>query len=428
MVNSNDLISEILQISVYTEYFMIYISENLSPLCLVNVYMKRGKVHMKITVAIDSLKESLSSMEAGYAIKNGITKAIPDAEVFVRPIADGGEGTVEAISVGMNGDLQEIQVTNPIGKSIICNYCILKDTHTAIIEISAAAGLMLISNEERNPLYTTTYGVGEIILDAIAKGCRNFIVGLGGSATNDGGIGMLQALGFGMLNSEGDSVPFGASGLKELTQITTDNAVAELKDCVFKIACDVTNPLVGEQGCSAVYGPQKNADPKMIHQMDNWLHNYANLVKNNFKNVDPDYPGAGAAGGLGFAFLTFLNSNLQSGIDLILEMTSLESYIKEADIVVTGEGRLDGQTIQGKAPAGVAKIAKQHNKLVIAFSGAVTKDARACNTIGIDAFFPILREVDSLKNALNPINAANNMTDTSEQVFRLIDVTWKKDH
>lgn len=377
---------------------------------------------MKVVIAIDSLKGSLSSLEAGEAIKEGITNVIPDAQVIVRPLADGGEGTVEALAIGMGGRLETVTVTGPLGDKVDCTYGILEESKTAIVEMSGAAGITLIPAKKRNPLYTTTYGVGETIKDAIAKGCRHFIVGIGGSATNDGGVGMLQALGFGMLDEKGNQVAFGASGVKDIVKITDDNVIPELKECYFRIACDVTNPLCGETGCSAVYGPQKGASPVMIKCMDEWLGDYAKLTSAKYEKADASYPGTGAAGGLGFAFLAYTNAVLESGIKIILEETKLEDYVKDADIVVTGEGRLDGQTVYGKAPIGVAKIAKKYDKTVIAFSGAVTKDAVACNAHGIDAFFPILRSVQTIQEAMNTENARYNMVSTVEQVFRLIHI------
>ena len=375
---------------------------------------------MKVTVAIDSLKGSLSSMEAGEAIKSGICRVYPHAEVNVRPLADGGEGTAYALTTGMGGEWITMEATGPLGKPVTCSYGIIRDSKTAIIEMSAAAGITLVSEAERNPMNTTTYGVGEMIVDAIRRGCRRFIVGIGGSATNDGGIGMLQALGYGLLTKEGKQVPFGAKGLSVLEQITAEHVIPELAECSFKIACDVTNTLCGEQGCSAVYGPQKGADPTMIMQMDKWLAYYAALAKEKYPRANMKQAGTGAAGGLGFAFLTFTNAVLESGIKIVLDETCLSKYIKDSDIVITGEGRLDGQTVMGKAPIGVARIAKEYGKPVIAFSGCVTKDATACNESGIDAFFPILRGVVTLDEAMKAENAAANMSDTVEQAFRLI--------
>ena len=377
---------------------------------------------MKVVVAIDSLKGSLSSLEAGEAIKSGVLKAMPEAEVCVRPLADGGEGTVEALALGMGGELKTVEVTGPLGEKVNCLYGIMEERKTAILEMSGAAGITLVADEMRNPLHTTTYGVGEVIKDAIANGCRHFIVGIGGSATNDGGIGMLQALGYGMLDKDGNQVPFGAKGIKEIVTITDDQVIPELKECSFRIACDVTNPLCGERGCSAVYGPQKGATPEMVKDMDAWLSDYAKLVAAKYEKADAEYPGTGAAGGMGFAFLAYTNAVLESGIKIILEETKLEDYVKDADIVVTGEGRLDGQTAFGKAPIGVAKIAKKFDKTVLAFAGAVTKDAVVCNEHGIDAFFPILRRIQTLQEAMTPEIARDNMVTTVEQVFRLINV------
>lgn len=375
---------------------------------------------MKVVVAIDSLKGSLTSLEAGDAIQKGVHCVMPDAEVCVRPLADGGEGTVEALAVGMGGRMEKVVVTGPLGKPVECAYGILEERKTAIVEMSGAAGITLVSDQERNPMNTTTYGVGEVIKNAIAKGCRRFIVGIGGSATNDGGIGMLQALGYGMLNANGSQVAFGAKGLEELAEITDTHVLPELKDCTFRIACDVTNPLCGDHGASAIYGPQKGATPTMILQMDKWLNDYAELAAQKFPRANQNQAGTGAAGGLGFAFLTFTNAVLESGIKIVLEETRLEDYVKDADIVITGEGRLDGQTVMGKAPIGVANIAKKYGKTVLAFSGCVTEDARACNGGGIDAYFPILRGVVSLQEAMDHDNAERNMIATVEQVFRLI--------
>lgn len=377
---------------------------------------------MKAVIAIDSLKGSLSSIESGNAIAEGIRRADSQNLTVVRPLADGGEGTVDALVYAMNGEMQEITVTGPLGIPVHCTYGIIRDTKTAVLEMSGAAGITLIPDEKKNPLHTTTYGVGEIIKDAISKGCRRFIVGIGGSATNDGGVGMLQALGYGFLDKKGKQIPFGAKGLEMLDSITDDGILPELEKCQFKIACDVTNILCGKTGCSAVYGPQKGATPEMIRQMDQWLGAYASLAQQTYPKANPDQPGTGAAGGLGFAFLTFTNAFLESGIQIVLEETQLERYIKDADIVITGEGRLDGQTAMGKAPVGVARLAKKYGIPVIAFAGSVTKDASECNKNGIDAFFPILRSITTLAEAMEPEHAKNNLTDTAEQVFRLLAV------
>lgn len=400
---------------------------------------------MKVVVAIDSWKGSLGSLEAGASIAEGVHRVFPEAEVLVRPLADGGEGTVEALVLGMNGRMETVQVTGPLGTSVEASYGIIEElkegcvereddvgqescdrtmerTKIAIIEMAAAAGITLVDEKYRNPLDTTTFGVGEMICDAIHKGCRKFIVGIGGSATNDGGIGMLQALGYEFLNANGKQVPFGAKGLAEIVKIIDDHVLPELKECEFKVACDVTNPLCGTQGCSAVYGPQKGATPAMIADMDQWLFHYARLTQETYPHANWNQAGTGAAGGLGFAFLSYTNAVLESGIQIILEETRLESYIKAADIVITGEGRLDGQTVMGKAPIGVAAIAKKYGKPVLAFSGCVTEEAGVCNQYGIDAFFPVLRTVTTLEEAMEKEQAKRNLSATVEQVFRLIKI------
>ena len=375
---------------------------------------------MRVVVAIDSFKGSMSSLEAGEAISIGIKKAHKDAEVEIRPLADGGEGTVEALSIGMGGRLVNVDVTGPVGRKVSAVYGIVDSSKTAIIEMSQAAGITLVSGDEKNPLYTTTFGVGELIKDAINKGCRHFVVGIGGSATNDCGIGMLQALGYEFLDKEGNQVGFGASGVRDIVSIRDENVIKELSECYFRVACDVNNPLCGELGCSAIYGPQKGATKEMVADMDGWLKNYSKIVKEKYPDADSEYPGTGAAGGLGYAFFNFTNSKLESGIKIVLDETKLEEYVKDADIVVTGEGRLDHQTVMGKAPVGVANIAKKYNKKVIAFSGSVTEDAGVCNEHGIDAFFPILRRIVTLEEAMQTDIAKQNLTDTAEQVFRLL--------
>lgn len=377
---------------------------------------------MKAVIAIDSLKGSLSSIDAGNAIAEGIRRADAQAEVVVRPLADGGEGTVDALVQGMNGIRQTVTVTGPLGERVDCAYGIIEEEQMAVIEMSGAAGITLVPEEKKNPLFTTTYGVGEVIRDAIEKGCRRFVVGIGGSATNDGGIGMLQALGYGFFDQEGKPVPYGASGLEVLSYITDENVLPQLSECEFRIACDVTNPLCGEYGASAIYGPQKGATPEMVCKMDGWLMDYAKLAKEIWEKADPDYPGTGAAGGLGFAFLTFTNAVLESGIKIVLEETRLEQYVRNADIVVTGEGRLDGQTAMGKAPVGVAGLAGKYGVPVIAFAGSVTEDAVKCNEEGIRAFFPILREITTLEEAMEPDQAKKNLTASAEQVFRLLSI------
>ncbi len=374
---------------------------------------------MRIAVAMDSFKGSLSSLEAGHAVKTGILQGNPAAEVSVCPLADGGEGTVQALHSALGGQWIDISVAGPIGTPVNAGYCILPNG-TALLEMASAAGLPLLKPEQRNPLHTTTFGVGQLIRDAISRGCREFIVGIGGSATNDGGIGMLAALGFEFQDSTGNSIAPGAVGLKSLQRISTENVLPELSDCHFRIACDVGNPLCGENGCSAIYGPQKGATPEMIQDMDQWLARFAQLAAKTSPKANPNYPGSGAAGGLGFAFLTFTHAVLESGADIILEQTGLAQQIQAADIVITGEGRLDDQTAMGKGPMAVASLAKKYGKPVIALCGCVGKDAQICNERGIDAYFPILQSVTTLEEALNPENAKQNLIASASQVIRLI--------
>ena len=396
---------------------------------------------MKAVIAIDSFKGSMDSIEAGEAAEKGIRRVFTDAEAIVYPLADGGEGTVQALAKGLGGKLEKVKVTGPLGEPVICEYGIVEEK-TAIIEMAGAAGITLVQPKLRNPLNTTTYGVGEVIKDAIGKGCRHFIIGIGGSATNDGGIGMLQALGAEFLDEGGKQVPFGARGVEKLASINCEHILFELKECDFRIACDVDNPLCGENGCSHIFGPQKGATPRMAEQMDQWMRKYAKLTEEYFQEVKKlsadvawnpvdsegnyasNYHGCGAAGGLGLAFRAFLRGKLEPGINIVLEEIGIETAIKDADIVITGEGCLDGQTVMGKAPIGIARLAKKYGKPVIAFSGAVTEDAAACNQAGIDAFFPILRQVTTLEAAMSPATAIRNMTAAVEQTFRLLKMSF----
>ncbi len=373
---------------------------------------------MKVVIAIDSFKGSMSSMESGMAAKEGILSVFPNAEVVIKPLADGGEGTVDAFTSGTFANKMTVSVTGPLGHPVTAKYAAMEDAKFVVMEMAEASGITLV--EEKTPLEATTYGVGEMILDAIKKGYRDFIMGIGGSATNDGGVGMLQALGYRFLNEKGETLGMGAKILGEIASVDDSNVAAALKECRFRIACDVNNPLYGERGATYIYGPQKGVTPKMAEPLDMAMKNYATV---SASCVGTDYalePGAGAAGGLGFAFRAYLNAQLLPGIQLMLDATNLEDDIKDADYVITGEGRLDGQTAMGKVPVGVAKLAKKYGKTVLAFSGAVTKDAKNCNAEGIDAFFPIVRGVTTLEEAMNVENAKANMRDTVEQVFRLL--------
>ena len=373
---------------------------------------------MKVVVAIDSLKGSLTSMEAGMAVKEGILAAKPEAEVIVKPLADGGEGTTDALIEGLKGERINVTVTGPLGAPVSCYYGYLKETNTVVIEMASAAGITLI--DKKDPLRATTYGVGEMINDAIVKGYRSFIIGIGGSATNDGGIGMLKALGFEFLDENGNDAGEGGQALYKVKTIRTENKNPLLDQCRFQIACDVTNPLCGKNGATYIYGPQKGVTDDLKKDLDQAMASYAKAVTKCLGCDNSNTAGAGAAGGLGFALLSFLHASLIPGIDLILNAVGLEKELKDADIAVTGEGRLDHQTAMGKAPVGVAKLAKKYGAKVIAFAGSVTPEAAACNRAGIDAFFPIIRQITTLEEAMKQDKAKANMRSTVEQVFRLL--------
>ena len=388
---------------------------------------------MKILIAIDSFKGSLSSKEAGEAIKSGILRVIPDAEVLISPLADGGEGTVETLVEALGGSLETVRVKGPLFQEVEARYGILsdsqyspKDGKLAVMEMSQASGITLLSPAERNPLKTSSYGVGEMILDAYHKGCHRFLIGIGGSATNDGGIGMLSALGFRFSKENGEEIcPIGED-LKDLARIDDASVPEGLLQCSFQIACDVENPLYGENGASLVYGFQKGGNKELLSQMDLWMKRYSELVKEYNPAANPEAPGSGAAGGLGFAFRSFLQGELKSGVSLILEETELSEKMQGADLVITGEGRLDEQSAMGKAPIGVAKLAKAQGIPVLAFAGAVTVGAKACNQAGIDAYFPILRGISTLEEAMEKETAQNNLADTVEQAIRLYRLQHKK--
>lgn len=376
---------------------------------------------MKVVIAVDSFKGSLSSMEAGRAAKAGILAARPDASVIVKPLADGGEGTTDALVEGLNGKKIDITVTGPLGQPVSASYGYLEETSTAVIEMAAAAGITLVPPDAKDPLSASTYGVGEMISDALGRGCRNFIIGIGGSATNDGGIGMLKALGYRFLDRDGKDAGEGAAALGRVMSVDTDGRNPLLSECCFQAACDVTNPLCGKNGATYIYGPQKGVTPDMLEMLDTHMAHFAAVTSRTFGVDHSGAPGAGAAGGLGFALLSYLDASLTPGIDLILEAVDLKSELAGADIVVTGEGCLDAQTAMGKAPAGVARLAKKYGIKVIAFAGSVTKEASACNQAGIDAFFPIVRGVTTLEEAMKPETAWDNMAAAAEQVFRIID-------
>ena len=374
---------------------------------------------MKVVVAIDSLKGSMTSMEAGRAIREGILNVLPDTEVIVKPLADGGEGTTEALVEGLGGELVETEVHGPLETPVKAVYGVIKETGTAIMEMAAAAGIILVGKDKR-PVDATTYGVGEMIRDAVRRGCREFIIGIGGSATNDGGIGMLTALGYEFLDARGAAVGIGAGALGKVASIRTGRVLPELKECRFRIACDVTNPLCGVNGATYIYGPQKGVTEDLRDSLDEAMDSYAQVIRDCLGTDHRESEGAGAAGGLGFAFLSCLNADLQPGIGLVMDAVDMEKTMEGADLVFTGEGRLDGQTAMGKAPVGIAKLAKKHGAKVVALAGAVIEGAEKCNENGIDAFFPILRRIVTLDEAMDPKTAKENMIRTAEQVIRLV--------
>lgn len=374
--------------------------------------------YMKVIAAIDSFKGSMTSMEAGNAVKKGILAAKPDAEVVVNPLADGGEGTVDALIEGLGAKKIPVTVTGPLGEKVSCYYGFLEETKSAVMEMASAAGITLVT--KKDPLRASTYGVGEMIADALKRGCKNFMIGIGGSATNDGGIGMLKALGFEFFDEDGNDVGEGAAALAKIEVIQTENKNPLLSGAKFQIACDVKNPLCGKQGATYIFGSQKGVTEEQKDQIDEAMRHYADVTKESLGCDFADCEGAGAAGGLGYAFLSYLVGELIPGVELILHATGLEEKMKNADVVVTGEGRLDAQTVMGKAPVGVAALAKKYNAKVIAFAGSVAPEASVCNQAGIDAFFPIVRGVTTLEEAMKKENAMENIAATAEQVFRLL--------
>jgi len=375
---------------------------------------------MKIVIALDSFKGSLTSLEAGNAVNQGVSAVFPDAEVTVFPIADGGEGTVDALTDGERGEKVTSEVSGPLGERVSACYGVLCGG-AAVIETAQAAGLTLVPEDKRDPMETTTCGVGELIRHALDRGCRRFILGIGGSATNDGGTGMLAALGYRFLDVNGDCIPCGCAGLSRLSRIDTSWADERLSECDFRVACDVTNPLLGENGCSAVFAPQKGADAESIPLMDGLLTFYANVVKRDVNlEADPSFPGAGAAGGLGFALKYFLGAALERGCPMIMRETGLSEKIRSADLVITGEGRLDAQSVMGKVPFSIADAAKDGGVPVIALGGCIGEGAEKLSTCGVSAYFPILHAPCTLEIAMKKEVATENLRRTAGQIARTI--------
>jgi len=339
---------------------------------------------MKIVIAPDSFKGSLTAVEVSDAIGQGVREIFPEAEIVKIPMADGGDGTVQCLVNATGGEILREKVTDPLGDEVLASYGILGDKKTAVIEMAEASGLTLVPENKRNPLITTTYGTGQLIKAALDQGCRKMIIGIGGSATNDGGAGMVQALGAKLLDKDGEEIGFGGGELKNIFRIDTkylDNRLSETK---VLIASDVSNPLCGPKGASRIYGPQKGATPEIIEELDESLAHFAEIMKRDLHKNVKDIPGAGAAGGLGASLMAFLNAELRPGIEIIIEIVKLEQAIKDADLVITGEGKIDSQTIYGKAPIGVAKIAKKYKIPVMAIAPIVGEDADIVYRYGID--------------------------------------------
>ncbi|QIZ05523.1 glycerate kinase [Priestia megaterium] len=382
---------------------------------------------MNILVAMDSLKGSLSSVEANKAIAEGFFKANSAFKVQTVPIADGGEGTAEALVHATNGQLIESVVTGPLGQPVKARYGILGDRTTAVIEIAEACGLPLVPEAERNPLIATSYGVGEMILEAVEKGCQYFIIGLGGSATNDAGVGMLQALGYRFLNKQGFDIRYGGAELKNIAKIDSSCVPEKVRTARYRVACDVHNPLYGVNGAAYIFGPQKGATAEMVKELDDGLKCFANVVLEQFGVELQHISGAGASGGLGAAFAGFLQVQLESGVGLILEMAGLEEKLQEVDIVVTGEGKLDRQTSMGKAPAGISRLARKHGLPVIALAGDISDGDSPLHESGISAYFTIVSGPVELEAAMDPEAARSNLKRTAEQIGRLLCLSMKKE-
>jgi len=372
---------------------------------------------MKIIIAPDSYKGSLSAFEVAKSIQRGILNVDESIETVIVPMADGGEGTVQSLIDASGGKIIELTVHDPLFREIKSFYGIMGDGVTAVIEMVAASGLPLLTFDERNPLITTTYGTGELIIDALNKGCLNFIIGLGGSATNDGGSGMAQALGVSLLDENGNEVGMGGGELSKINSIDISGMDQRIRNAEFLAACDVDNPLCGEKGASAVYGRQKGASNDEVILLDKGLDHFAQIVKQQLNLDIKDVPGAGAAGGLGAGVMVFLNAHLEHGIDIVTKATNLTEKMNNADLVFTGEGRIDFQTAFGKTPFGVAQIAKQKNIPVIALSGSLGEGYKNLYDKGFDGIFSIIDKPMSLQEAID--NAAELLENAAENVMRL---------
>jgi len=372
---------------------------------------------VKIVIAPDSFKECLSAQEVAHHIGVGIDRVIPEAQVLEIPMADGGEGTVHAMVAASGGTLVQVEAKDPLLRSIFAEYGIMGDGKTAVLEMASASGLDLLKDDEKNPMITSSWGTGELILNASQRGCKTIIIGIGGSATNDGGAGMVQALGVRLLNENGDSIGNGGGALADLVNVDVSGLDPHVQKTIIRVACDVNNPLTGEQGASVVYGPQKGGNPQMIETLDTNLKHYAQIIQQQLGVSVDSVPGAGAAGGLGAGLMAFLGASLEPGIEIITQMVGLENKLKDADLVITAEGKIDVQTQFGKTPYGVAQVAKKHHKPVIAIAGSIGDGAEVLYTLGIDAIFSIVDKPMDLQKAME--NAPQLLENTAERIIRL---------
>jgi glycerate 2-kinase len=374
----------------------------------------------KFLLAPDSFKESMTAKEVCEAMEIGIKRAIPDAECIHVPMADGGEGTVQSLVDATGGTLIKKEVTGPLGTLVMAQYGILGDGKTGVIEMASASGIHYVTKETKNPLITTTFGTGELIRDCLERGITDIILGIGGSATNDGGTGMAAALGYKFLNKEGNELPLGGGYLGELDTINTSDVNPQLKKINILVASDVTNPLCGKHGASAVFGPQKGATPEMVQILDKNLRHYSKVVKEQIGIDMIDIPGAGAAGGLGGGLLAFTNATMKKGIEIVIEYTNLKEKLQNMDYCFTGEGGIDFQTKFGKAPYGVAQAAKSVNSSikVIALAGYVGQDVEALYDEGFDAIFGIVPGAADIDILL--VKGKENVSRTSESIARLL--------
>lgn len=372
---------------------------------------------MKVIIASDSYKESLTSKQVGETIQKAFNDAI-DCETVVIPVGDGGEGTVEALVDATNGTFVELEVMNPLQDLTMAKYGLSGDRRTAFIEMATASGLNLVEYENRNPLISTTFGTGQLIMDAVEKGAQNIIIGIGGSATNDGGIGMAQALGVTFLNDDGEMIQPNNEGLESLAKIDYSTIDPRLKNVQVTVACDVNNPLTGKNGSSYVYGPQKGADQDMCERMDRNLKKLANHIERDLGKTVNSIPGAGAAGGLGAGLVAFVNGTLMSGIDIVLDYLDFDEKIKGADLVITGEGRFDFQTIMNKAPIGVARRAKKQDIKVIGISAVFGEGVEAVLDNGIDAIFSVVNRLASYSETVS--NTEHNLYLVAKSVAKLV--------